>query len=77
MTEVIEADIVEAERITIGGCEPECPCQSVHVILRHADGEAIAAISLDANVARKVADDLRAVADEANANAARLAGRLS
>lgn len=69
------SEAIDAEQIWVRNCLPECPCQSIWVVMADEGGTAIASISLDPEAARRMAADLLEAADIAQAARARVEGR--
>lgn len=63
--------------ILIETCDPECPCQKVHLFLRDVDGNAYAGAVLTPQIAREIADHLHKCADVSDARKLRNRGRLA
>lgn len=69
--------VLKAARLDVETCAPDCPCQSVHLVMFDGEGEAFAAFAMSPATARSVAEDLRQFADIAEARKLANAGRLS
>lgn len=69
--------LLSAARLDVEACAPDCPCQSVHLVMSDGDGDAFAAAAMSPATARSVAEDLRRLADIAEARQLQNAGRLS
>ncbi len=76
MTEEPTEELI-ADEIRVGNCEPDCPCQRVHIRLSDSNDLWSMEISLAPDDARKVSRALLRRADLADAAAARIAGRLA
>lgn len=70
------SDPIVAHTITLGNCDKDCPCQSVHILLLHDDGASFATIGLSSDDARMLAIDLGGAADIADAQKAKVEGRV-
>ncbi|GGH36191.1 hypothetical protein SAMN05444007_108234 [Cribrihabitans marinus] len=70
------SDPIIAETVLLANCPPDCPCQSVSVEFYDTDHTCFAAIPLSPEDARKMAADLLASADQAEARKAQLEGRV-
>lgn len=69
-------DFLRAAKLVVEGCDPDCSCQSVHIVFEDADGDGFATASFSPDVARRVAADLLNLADMAEARRAGNEGRL-
>lgn len=70
------SDCIIAPVVTVTNCPAECPCQSVHVELMHEDHTCFAAIPLSPDSARRMAADLQRAADLAEAQKAKIEGKV-
>ncbi|MBW4972096.1 hypothetical protein KZZ08_00605 [Roseovarius mucosus] len=71
------AEPLSAHLINVERCGPECPCPSIWVVLKDAEGVVFAVMQLVAADARGLANDLIDAADNVEAQQLRLAGRLA
>lgn len=72
---------VKADRLELASCVADCKCQQVHVIMvldgDHIEGDMHVEMPLTPDEARKMARQLFQRADIAEAQDARVSGRLS
>ncbi|MEO1796600.1 MAG: hypothetical protein AAFR53_06250 [Pseudomonadota bacterium] len=71
------SDVIAAASLEITRCEDDCECQSVHVLLMDEDEQIVATASLSPKGARGIGIAMVQLADEAEANQLRRAGRLA
>lgn len=69
------SDIESAKNVHVENCEPECPCQAVHVVLWD-DSAPFAAASFSPEQARGLARDIIEAADLAEAQLLKQRGRI-
>jgi hypothetical protein len=70
------SDRILAAIVTVANCPGDCPCQSVHVEFLHEDSSCFASIPLSPEGARRMAADLLGAADIAEAQKAKIEGRV-
>ncbi|MEL6886882.1 MAG: hypothetical protein AAFP87_20410 [Pseudomonadota bacterium] len=68
--------MIPANSTTVENCTEDCPCQTVHIVLHDGDGP-FSEITLNPDLARKMAASMMEAADIADARRQRRAGRLS
>lgn len=68
---------LSAHSINVERCGPECPCPSIWVVLKDAEGVVFAEMRLVSTDARGLANDLIDAADNVEAQQLRHAGRLA
>lgn len=70
------SDVLPVAAMEVENCEPECQCQSVWVVILDAEEDPFALACMQADTARRMAAQLVAAADMADARRLKLAGRI-
>ena len=70
------SDPLQPHTIVVDHCSPDCMCQAVHLVFLDPDGQAFSAAHMTSEMARNIARDLNLMADIADAQRAKIDGRV-